>query len=73
MTKETIYTFAKAAEEFAQAWRDSHHTRIELPAVDVNKTLAERYIVDAPIQVTLSMVWDMELKKRWETLTIFRT
>jgi hypothetical protein len=40
-----------------------------LPAVDVNKTLAERYIVDAPIHVTLSMVWDMELKKSWDPLT----
>lgn len=40
-----------------------------MPAVDVNKALAERYIVDAPIQVTLSMVWDMELKKSWEPLT----
>jgi hypothetical protein len=56
-TKETTYTFAKAAEEFAQAWRDPHHTRIGLPAIDVNKTLAERYIVDAPIHVTLGMVW----------------
>jgi hypothetical protein len=52
MTEKTIYTFAKAAEEFAQAWRDPHHTRIELPAVDVNKALTERYIVDAPIHVT---------------------
>jgi hypothetical protein len=69
MTKETTYTFAKAAEEFAQAWRDPHHTRIELPAVDVNKALAERYIVDAPIHVTLSMVWDMELKKSWDPIT----
>lgn len=34
MPKEIIYTFGKAAEEFAQAWRDPHHTRIELPAVD---------------------------------------
>ena len=69
MPKEMIYTFATAAEEFAQAWRDPHHTRLELPAVDVNKALAERYIVDAPIHVTRSMVWDMELKKSWDPLT----
>jgi hypothetical protein len=69
MPKEIIYTFARAAEEFAQAWRDPHHTQIELAAVDVNKALAERYIVDAPIHVTRSMVWDMELKKSWDPLT----
>ncbi len=64
-----IYTFAKAAEEFAQAWRNPHHTRVELPAVDVNKVLAERYRLSEPTQVTRSMVWDMELKKSWDPLT----
>ena len=64
-----MQTFAAAAEEFAQAWRNPRHTRITLPPVDVNKILAERYRMDKPTHITCGMVWDMELKKSWDPRT----
>lgn len=64
-----MQTFAAAAEEFAQAWRNPRHTRITLPPVDVNKILAERYRMDKPTHITRGMVWDMELKKSWDPRT----
>jgi hypothetical protein len=64
-----VQTFADAAEEFAQAWRNPRHTRVTLPPVDINKVLAERYRMDKPIRVSRDMVWDMELKKSWDPRT----
>jgi hypothetical protein len=64
-----IHTFANAAEEFTQAWRNPRHTRITLPPVDVNKVIAERYRMGKPTQITRGMVWDMELKKSWDPRT----
>ena len=64
-----IHTFANAAEEFAQAWRNPRHTRVTLPPVDVNKVIAERYRMEKPTHITRGMVWDMELRKSWDPLT----
>ncbi|MGH8079141.1 MAG: hypothetical protein ACREP7_01110 [Lysobacter sp.] len=48
---------------FAQAWADPRHTRFELPPVDVNRILAERYELAAPVRITRTMLWDMEARK----------
>jgi hypothetical protein len=63
------YTFADAKAEFDRAWADPNCTRFELPAVDVNQVLQDRYEVAAPVHVTRSMVWDMEAKKAWDPAT----
>ncbi|MFG1918587.1 hypothetical protein [Micromonospora sp. NPDC048898] len=62
-------TFAAALAEFEAAWNDPGTTSIELPAVDVNKTLAEQYEVVPPTRMTRTQVWDMETKKAWDPLT----
>ena len=50
-------------EEFERAWTDRGTTRVELPPVDVNRVLAERYQTGEPLTFTRSMTWDMEVKK----------
>lgn len=68
-SEESIVSFTSAKAEFEKAWRDPNCTQFELPAVDVNKVLKERYTASAPIHVTRTMVWDMELKKAWDPAT----
>lgn len=51
------------AEEFERAWADPGHTRIELPPVDVNRVLAERYRTSEPLRFTRTMLWDLEVRK----------
>lgn len=54
----------KAAQaEFESAWNDARHTRAELPPVDVNAVLAERYEADGPVALTADVLWDMEVRK----------
>jgi hypothetical protein len=48
------------------AWSNPSHTRFELPAVNVNKVLKDRYRVTPDRPVTRSMIWDMETKKAWD-------
>lgn len=48
---------------FQQAWDDPGNTRYELPAVDVNRVLAERYTLDKPLVFTRTMMWDNEVRK----------
>jgi hypothetical protein len=50
-------------ELFATAWVDAGHTRIELPPLDVNQTLAEGYTVTSPLSLTRTRLWDMEVRK----------
>jgi hypothetical protein len=66
---DTVLSFANAQEEFEAAWRNVNYTRFELPALDVNKVLSERYLVSPSIRLTRSMVWDMEMKKAWDPST----
>ena len=61
--------FATAAEEFQTAWDDPAHTQFEMPPVDVNRVLRDRYRVAPPKRLTRSMIWDMELKKAWDPRT----
>jgi hypothetical protein len=46
-----------------EAWTNPRHTTFELPAIDVNRLLAERYTVDPPLAFTREMLWDVEVKK----------
>jgi hypothetical protein len=63
---QTIPTFAEAEAAFEHAWANPRNTTFELPALDVNKVIAERYTM-APLRpLTRSMVWDMETKKAWD-------
>ncbi|MEV6768899.1 hypothetical protein AB0N05_09775 [Nocardia sp. NPDC051030] len=48
---------------FALAWEDPSATRYELPPADVNRALAERYDLGAPVVFTRTMLWDMERRK----------
>ena len=67
--RNTYHSFAAAAEKFESAWANPRNTRFELPAVDINKVLSDRYETHKPVQLTRSMVWDMELKKSWDPAT----
>ncbi|QQP97156.1 hypothetical protein [Lysobacter enzymogenes] len=48
---------------FAQAWDDPANTRFELPPVDVNRILAERYDLARPLRLSRSQLWEMETRK----------
>jgi hypothetical protein len=61
--------FDEALAEFETAWQNPMHTRVALPAVDVNSVLASKYESSAPVKITRDMVWDMELKKAWDPAT----
>lgn len=52
-------------ETFERAWADPSNTRIELPPVDVNQVLANRYRMDEPVTFTRDMLWDVEVRKAW--------
>jgi len=49
--------------EFERVWSESSNTRFELPPVDVNRVLAERYRTSEPLTFTRTMLWDMEVRK----------
>jgi hypothetical protein len=61
--------FTDADREFQNAWTHPAHTRFELPAVDVNRVLQERYTVDPDFRMTRTQLWDMEVKKAWNPLS----
>jgi hypothetical protein len=62
-------TFETARREYEDAWNNPLHTRFELPPVNVNKVLKDRYRVMPDRRITRSMIWDMEVKKAWDPLT----
>jgi hypothetical protein len=47
----------------AEAWHTPGVTAIDLPAVDVNQVLADRYELDRELIFTRTMLWDMEVRK----------
>ncbi|WP_329378603.1 hypothetical protein OG625_10430 [Streptomyces sp. NBC_01351] len=59
MTEEV----AAAQAEFEKAWDDARYTCVELPPVDVNRILQERYVTEEPLVLTRAMLWDMEVRK----------
>ena len=48
---------------FRRAWEDPAATRYELPAVDVNQALADRYDLGRPLAFTRTLLWDLEARK----------
>jgi hypothetical protein len=64
-----LTTFASARQEYEQAWNNQAHTRFELPAVNVNKVLRDRYEMAPHLRLTRTMIWDMEAKKAWDPLS----
>ncbi|WP_132113590.1 hypothetical protein [Actinocrispum wychmicini] len=48
---------------FLEAWDNPAATRYELPAIDVNEVLAERYQLGKPLVFTRTMLWDLEVRK----------
>src|SRR5262245_22421663 len=69
-TTQGRFTFKRARQEFNDAWRNTRYTHVELPPVDVNRVLRERYAVE-PVgtAMTLTQLWDMESKKAWDPAT----
>ena len=61
--------YADALNEFESAWNNPRFTQIELPAVQVNRVLSEKYTASPAVDLSRSMVWDMETKKAWDPLT----
>jgi hypothetical protein len=62
-------SFAKAREEFDQAWNNPKHTRIELEPTDVNDALEKYYSAGAPVRLTKPMLWDAVARKFWDPRT----
>jgi hypothetical protein len=62
-------TFESAEREYREAWNNPSYTRFELPPVNVNKVLKDRYWVSPNKRITRSMIWDMESKKAWDPLS----
>jgi NAD(P)H-dependent FMN reductase len=62
-------SFAKAREEFDQAWNNPKHTRIELEATDVNDALEKYFSASAPVRFTKPMLWDAVARKFWDPRT----
>ena len=69
MTTASDIAFDSAEREFDEAWNASSSTRFELPPVDVNKVLKEKYRLSPEQPLTRAMIWDMETKKAWDPLT----
>jgi len=49
--------------EFERIWADPSNTRFDLPPVDINRVLSERYHMSEPLTFTRTMLWDMEVRK----------
>jgi hypothetical protein len=62
-------TFETAIREYQQAWGDPSHTRFELPPVNINKVLKDRYRVAPDKKLTRAMTWNMETRKAWDPFT----
>jgi hypothetical protein len=62
-------TFDSAEREYNEAWSAPSSTRFELPPVDVNTVLKQRYRISPERNLTRTMIWDMETKKAWNPLT----
>ena len=69
MNTASTVTFDAAEREYNEAWSAPASTRFELPPVDVNKVLKERYRVSPEQTLTRAMIWNMETKKAWDALS----
>ena len=66
MRDDSGITFAAAEREYSEAWANPGNTRFELPPVNVNKVLRDRYRLAPQKNLTRAMIWDMETKKAWD-------
>ena len=66
MSSVSAPSFDSAEREYDEAWKAPSSTRFELPPVDVNKVLRDRYRVEPAKSLTRAMIWDMETKKAWD-------
>ena len=66
MSSVSATSFDLAEREYDDAWKAPSSTRFELPPVDVNKVLRDRYRVEPSKSLTRAMIWDMETKKAWD-------
>lgn len=56
-------TVLEHEKAFREAWKDPTATRYELTPLDVNKVLADSYLLGEPLVFTRAMLWDMEARK----------
>jgi hypothetical protein len=68
MSASTV-SFDSAEREYDEAWDAPNHTRFELPPVNVNQVLRDRYRMSPSQPLTRRMIWDMERKKAWDPLS----
>jgi len=66
MSSVSAPSFDAAEREYDEASKAPSSTRFELPPVDVNKVLRDRYRVEPAKSLTRAMIWDMETKKAWD-------
>jgi len=69
MSSVSAPSFDSAEREYDDAWKAPSSTRFELPPVDVNEVLRDRYRVEPAKSLTRAMIWDMETKKAWDPLS----
>jgi hypothetical protein len=61
-----LTSFAAARSAYREAWANPAYTRFELPPLNVNQVLRDRYRMDPARKVTRSEIWDMEARKAWD-------
>jgi hypothetical protein len=66
---DSLPTFSAASDAYRAAWENPAHTRFELPPVNVNKVLRERYSLRPEKALTRTAIWDMERQKAWDPRT----
>jgi hypothetical protein len=69
MNSASAVTFESAERDYNDAWNAPSSTRYELPPVEVNKVLKEKYRLSPERTLTRAMIWDMETKKAWDPRT----
>jgi len=62
-------SFEAARSAYRRAWANPACTRFELPPVNVNKALRDRYRMAPQRLVTRTEIWDMESRKAWDPRT----
>src|SRR5271156_1976357 len=68
-SEEPITSFSSAKKEFERCWHHPDATRFELPVVGVNEILRKHYVMDPRVNLTRSMIWDMQCKKALDPAT----
>src|SRR2546429_9614087 len=69
MNTASAIAFDRAEREYNDSWNAPSSTRFELPPVNSNKVLKERYRVSPEQHLTRAKIWDMETKKAWDPPT----